>query len=348
MPHGVHRPGETRRIAPDAVVFPLESVEAHRNRPQPGTNQTVQPFRRQRQAVGHHPPRVAAAGDLRTDPFQIVAHEHLAAREDDEHPGGIDVRRHLLVQHPQEILRRHVLHAGIRAAVAPAMPACEVAPQRTLPEERIETVFAHLVRIETGEEFEGQPFARPDTASGHRHRPPAVDSTDSADSAGTADTGAPLRTAALSAGAALPPSCRGTDCTGCGGRTPYMRTIRGGIFRSTESGAGASSLPHAFPSRRGESFTVEQAVEKPSRARIANFTRLFISLSEFSVLIKIPETGSLSAPAASGRLSRAICRTVPGSRPETHHADRTDTADRTAPTKITFFPQTRKKNGKKF
>ena len=46
------------------------------------------------------------------------------------------------------------------------MPACEVAPQRTLPEERIETVFAHLVRIETGEEFEGQPFARPDTASG--------------------------------------------------------------------------------------------------------------------------------------------------------------------------------------
>lgn len=76
-------------------------------------------------------------------------------------PAGIDVRRHLLVQHPQEILRRHVLHAGIRAAVAPAMPACEVAPQRTLPEERIEAVFAHLVRIETGEEFEGQPFTRP-------------------------------------------------------------------------------------------------------------------------------------------------------------------------------------------
>ena len=228
------------------------------------------------------------------------------------------------------------------------MPACEVAPQRTLPKERIEAVFAHLVRIETGEEFEGQPFTRPDTASGHRHRPPAADSTDSADSAGTADTGAPLRTAALSAGAALPPSCRGTDCTGCGGRTPYMRTIRGGIFRSTESGAGASSLPHALPSRRGESFTVEQAVEKPSRVRIANFTRLFISLSEFSVLIKIPETGGLSAPAASGRLSRAICRTVPGSRPETHHADRTDTADRTAPTKITFFPQTRKKTVKSF
>ena len=133
-PHGLQRAVVTAGIPADIVVFALETVEAHRNRFQPRVEQTAETFRGQGHAVGHHAPRVAAARDLGSCLFEVFAHQHFAAREDDQHVGGIDVGRHLLVEHLQKISQRHVRHAGVHPAVAAAMAAREVAAQRALPE----------------------------------------------------------------------------------------------------------------------------------------------------------------------------------------------------------------------
>ena len=146
-------------------MLTLETVEAHRNRFQARVEQTPEAFRGQGHAVGHHAPRVTAARDLGARLLQIRADEHFAAREDDQHIGGIDVGRDLLVEHLQKIAQRHVRHAGINPAVAAAMTARKVAAQRALPEKRIETVFAHLRSIQIGKNIEGQSFAKPQPAA---------------------------------------------------------------------------------------------------------------------------------------------------------------------------------------
>ena len=153
-PHGLQRAVVTAGIAADIVVFALETVEAHRNRFQPRVEQTAETFRGQGHAVGHHAPRVAAARDLGARLLQVRADEHLAAREDDQHVGGIDVGRHLLVEHLQKISQRHVRHAGVHPAVAAAMAAREVAAQRTFPEERIEPVLGDSRGVKVGKNID--------------------------------------------------------------------------------------------------------------------------------------------------------------------------------------------------
>ena len=167
-PQGLQRTVVTLRMAAEPVVLAFESVEADRHRAQAGPQQRLEPCGRQGHAVGDHSPRIAAPRDLGTCPLEVLAHEHLASRDDDQHIGRIDMRGNLLVEYTQEILDRHIRHTGIDATVAAAVAAREVAPQRTLPEERIETVFAHLGGIKVGEEIEGQAFAQPDAATGHR------------------------------------------------------------------------------------------------------------------------------------------------------------------------------------
>ena len=165
--HGLERPFVAVRVAADVVVLLLKPVEAYGHRPQPRLPQPPEAFGRQRQAVGHHAPRIAAAHDLAARLFEVLAHEHLAARKDDEHMGRIDMRRDLLVKHPEEIRQRHVRHAGIDAAVAAAMTASQIAAQRTLPEERIETVRRDLRGIQVRKDIEGQAFAQAQPATGH-------------------------------------------------------------------------------------------------------------------------------------------------------------------------------------
>ena len=103
-------------------------------------------------AVGHHPPGIAPARHLAARLLQILAHQHLAARKDDQHLGGVDMRRNLLVEDLQKVGQGHVRNPGIDPAVAPAMAARKVATQRTLPEERIETMLAHLCVVEPRED----------------------------------------------------------------------------------------------------------------------------------------------------------------------------------------------------
>ena len=143
-------PGETLRVPADAVVQLLEAVEAHGDAPQSGADQRFETFGGERQTVGDHSPRIAAARHFASGPFEVGPHEHLAARKDDEHRRRVRVRRDLLVQHAQEVVERHVPHPGIGAAVAAAVAAREVAAQRALPEERVEPVFGGHLAVKIG------------------------------------------------------------------------------------------------------------------------------------------------------------------------------------------------------
>ena len=148
-------------------MFAFETVEAYRYGFQACIQQTPEPLRGQGHAVGHHAPRIAAARNLGAGLFEVPANQHFAAREDNQHIGGIDVRRNLLVEHLQEVGQRHIRNAGVHAAVAAAMAARKVAAQRTLPKERIETVLTHLRSIKIGKNIEGKSLAKPQPAGRH-------------------------------------------------------------------------------------------------------------------------------------------------------------------------------------
>ena len=164
---GRQRAVVTAGIAADMVVFAFEAVETDRNAAQSGVEQASQARFGQGHAVGDHAPRIAAAGDFGSGTLQIVAHQHLAARKDNQHLGGIDMGRDLLVEHLQEVFERHVGHTGVHAAVAAAVTARKVAAQRTLPKERREPVLGDRRSVEIGKDIEGQPFAQARTAARH-------------------------------------------------------------------------------------------------------------------------------------------------------------------------------------
>ena len=157
-------------VSAQAVVLGLESVEAHGHGAQPGIEQAFETFGGQRHAVGHHAPRIAAARDLAARLFEVGAQEHLAARKDDKHLRRVDMRCHLLVEHPQKILERHIRNPRIDPAIAAAVTAREVTTQRTLPKERIKAVFSHRRGMQIGKNIESQAFAQPQTTTVHNNR----------------------------------------------------------------------------------------------------------------------------------------------------------------------------------
>lgn len=155
-------------------MFLLEAVETHRHRAQAGIHQAAQPRVVEGHAVGHHTPRIAPAGHFGPRDLQIGPHEHLASRKDKQHAAGIDMGRDLLVQHPQEILQRHILHPRIDTAVAAAMTAGQITAKRTLPEECTQPVLPHLVGIQIGKQTQSDPFAQTGTAACHPNAPPSA------------------------------------------------------------------------------------------------------------------------------------------------------------------------------
>ena len=154
-------------MAAQTVVLGLESVDRDGHRVQSRREQSVEPLRRERHAVGDHPPRVFAVVERTADPFQVGAHEHLAAREDDHHAVRIDAGRDLAVEHAEKILGRHVLAVGRGRAVRTAVAAPEVAAQRTLPEERAQFVPLHRLAVKPAVEFQPQPFTQRKMSSVH-------------------------------------------------------------------------------------------------------------------------------------------------------------------------------------
>ena len=154
-------------MAPEIIVLALEAVEADRDAPQTGVDEPLQTLLGEGQTVGDQAPRIAAAGDLAPGEFQILAQEDLAAGKNDQHGSGVDMRRDLLVEHAEEIVERHVLHAGVDAAIAAAMTAREVAPEGTLPKERIEPVLGDRGSVEIGKYIERQPLAEAQPTPGH-------------------------------------------------------------------------------------------------------------------------------------------------------------------------------------
>ena len=165
--HRLRSAGETERMAAQTVVLGLESVDRDGHRVQSRPEQSVEPLRRERHAVGDHPPRVFAVVERTADPFQVGAHEHLAAREDDHHAVRIDAGRDLAVEHAEKILGRHVLAVGRGRAVRTAVAAPEVAAQRTLPEERAQFVPLHRLAVKPAVEFQPQPFTQRKMSSVH-------------------------------------------------------------------------------------------------------------------------------------------------------------------------------------
>ncbi len=134
-------------IAAYVGVSILEAVETDRHRAQPRRHQRRQTLCGQRKAVGYHAPHISAARDLAAGAFQIVAHQHLAAREYQQNVARIDMGRDLLIEHTQKVVQRHIRLNDIRAAVAAAVAAGKVASERTLPKERRQLVTLHRLLV---------------------------------------------------------------------------------------------------------------------------------------------------------------------------------------------------------
>lgn len=241
-------------------MFLLEAVETHRHRAQAGIHQAAQPRVVEGHAVGHHTPRIAPAGHFGPRDLQIGPHEHLASRKDKQHAAGIDMGRDLLVQHPQEILQRHILHPRIDTAVAAAMTAGQITAKRTLPEECTQPVLPHLVGIQIGKQTQSDPFAQTGTAAailtllrllfGKRR---------------------------VGAGSDLAERIQTTASSSeTGGRTPYISRIWGTF--STVSGSSGAGF-----SLRAVLRTVEQAVANPSMASSAHLIFLLIAVNQYFI-----------------------------------------------------------------
>ena len=75
----------------------------------------------------------------------------LAPGEDDQEAMRVHVRQDL-IDNPKEILAWHIFLLTGDTAVAPAMTAGDIAPERTLPKERTQAVFGHRTLMERREE----------------------------------------------------------------------------------------------------------------------------------------------------------------------------------------------------
>jgi len=129
--------GERLRVTAYPVVLLLLAVETDGDAVHAVGQQALQPLLVEQVSVGHHPPGILPAVQLQSHLLQVVAQQCLAAGEDDEDLVGVDMRRDG-VDHLQEIFGGHILHVGQHLTVAPTVTAAHIAPQRTLPEERLE------------------------------------------------------------------------------------------------------------------------------------------------------------------------------------------------------------------
>lgn len=162
--HGFRGPFETLGVAADVAVVVGEPVERDGDRMEPRAQQRIEAPGVERHAVRNHAPRIFAPVELASDPFEVAAHEHLAAREDDEHLVRVDMGRDLRIEHTEEVRGGHIRRSGLRAAVASAVPAGEVAAQRAFPEERTQFVAGDAVVLETSVQLQSDSPAESDFA----------------------------------------------------------------------------------------------------------------------------------------------------------------------------------------
>ena len=92
--------------------------------------------------------------------LQVATHHDLATREDDEHTPRIDMRRNLLVEHLQEVGKRHILLRHIYPAIATTMTTRQITTKRTLPKECTQLMMLDSLIVEPLEEFESEIFAQ--------------------------------------------------------------------------------------------------------------------------------------------------------------------------------------------
>ena len=119
----------------------LEAIERHRDRVQARTDERVEALARESHTVGNHTPRVATTVEVDAYLFEVLAHKHLAARQDYKHLVGVYVGCYLIVEYTKKILGGHIAQRCIDAAVATAVAALQVTAQRTLPKEGVERML---------------------------------------------------------------------------------------------------------------------------------------------------------------------------------------------------------------
>ena len=127
-------PLEAVVVLTNPVVLRLEAVEAYGYRVHARRKKAFEPLRREQIAIGHHAPRKLTAVEFKPHLLDIGAHQSLAACEDDESVVRIDMR-HDVVHRLEEVGSGHVGFERVLLAVAAAMTAVHIAPQRTLPKQ---------------------------------------------------------------------------------------------------------------------------------------------------------------------------------------------------------------------
>ena len=97
--------------------------------------------------------------DAASDELQVVAHQGLAAADDDEDLCGVVALSHT-VEHAEEVLAGHVGLRRLVATVAATMAAVHIASQGALPEQLAQRMFTLQVLVDLACGLKGQPAAK--------------------------------------------------------------------------------------------------------------------------------------------------------------------------------------------
>ena len=161
--NGIHRAVVAVGMATQPVVVVGKAIEADGDGMKPRSQEALQAFGSEIEAICHHAPGITAAVEGKPHLFQVVAHQRFTAGNDNVHLVRIDVGRQA-VYHAQKVLGGHVGNMGRALAVAAAMLAMDVAPLRTLPKELLQrmkllSVLTHLSEdLQCQALAEGKPF----------------------------------------------------------------------------------------------------------------------------------------------------------------------------------------------
>ena len=146
-------------IAAHPVVVFLEAIETHCQRLQPGIHKLVEFLGREQHAVAHHAPHEATFRNLLSAMGQVIAHGGFTTRSDDHQLARVLMFADL-VQHLEEILKRHIVLLGEHTAIGTAVAAVEVATQRTFPKQLVKLVLVGALHQHRTVELEHDLFIK--------------------------------------------------------------------------------------------------------------------------------------------------------------------------------------------
>ena len=151
-PDGIDCLVETMRIATHPVMVIGKSVQADRCGMKSCCHQCIEPFAGKEQAIGHHAPWESPFINGTSTCFQVLSHQRFTTRYHHKYFMRVSPFRHT-IQHPQEVLLRHIDNACRFLAIAPAMSAIEVTSQGTFPEKLSERMFFHPLILHVAGNF---------------------------------------------------------------------------------------------------------------------------------------------------------------------------------------------------